>query len=101
MQNISSYIQLSRIFGFSILLFLLFFYMVIVGYNPILGLIPVVPVVYCVFFYLNPFLFARIFFFTLGFAAFLNLPFTSGGFPIHTGIMVSGFLMLMAVALVR
>ena len=75
--------------------------MVIVGYNPILGLLPVVPVVYCVFFFLNPFLFARIFFFTLGFAAILNLPFTSGGFPVYIGIMFSGFLLLMASALVR
>jgi len=93
--------KLVRVLGVAALMTLLFVYAALLGYSPIIGGAIAAPIVYFVFYARNEFLFARIFIFTLGFAAFLNLPVTSGGFPISTVIMMTGFLVWCAAALIK
>lgn len=93
MQFVRSYAQAGRILGFILLLLLVLAYAVVTGYNPVIGFVLVLPVIYLVFYYWNPFLITRFFIFTLGFGAFLNLPVTTGGFPVSTAIVMTGFVL--------
>ncbi len=92
MQYVRSYAQAGRMLCFTLLLSLIFVYAVVTGYNPIIGFVLLVPVLYLGFYYWNHFLITRFFIFTLGFGAFLNLPVTTGGFPISTAVMMTGFI---------
>lgn len=92
--------MIGRVLGIAALLLLLFVNAVLIGYNPLIAVVLVAPLAYCVLYYRHEQLFAGIFVFTLGFAAFLNLPVTSGGFPVSTVIMITGFLMWSAVMLI-
>lgn len=100
MQNIDA-IKAGRFVGILILLFSVFVFGTIAGYNPIIGIVVVAPIVYTVLYFMYPFLFLRAFLVTLGFAAFLNLPVTDGGFPVSTGIMMSGFIFWSLTALLK
>lgn len=93
MQFVRSYAQAGRILGFILLLLSVLAYAVVTGYNPVIGFVLVLPVIYLVFYYRNPFLITRFFIFTLGFGAFLNLPVTTGGFPVSTAIVMTGFVL--------
>ncbi len=90
-----------RLLALGLLLAFIFVYAALVGYNPLIGVALVMPVLYTVFYLRHEFLFARIFVLTLGFAAFLNLPVTSGGFPVSTVIMMTGFIMWTMVMLLK
>lgn len=93
MQFVRSYAQVGRILGVMLLLLSILVYAVVTGYNPVIGFVLVLPVIYLVFYYWNHFLITRFFIFTLGFGAFLNLPVTTGGFPISTAIVMTGFIL--------
>lgn len=101
MQYVFSQHPLLKLFSMVFLLFGLFSYATIAVYIPIIGFAFAGPIVYCILYYRATFFVTCAFIFTLGFGAFLNLPVTSGGFPLSTAILLSAFILWILGALVR
>jgi len=85
----TSFTWLMQWMGIASLLLLLFVYATLTGYSPLIGILLIIPPLYCLFYYRFSFFVTLVFIYTLGFAAFLNLPVTSGGFPVSTAILIS------------
>lgn len=93
MQQVLYYIPLGRIFWITLVLSGFFCFATLTAFKPVIGFAIAIPIIYGLLYYRFSTLFIWAFVFSLGFGAFLNLPVTSGGFPIAIGIVFSGFIL--------